>query len=61
MILKEISAMFKHAISSSEIEATFRLLETDGRIGKREIIKILVLLIKKEVEREQASSVKKVL
>ena len=54
MILKEISALIKYQIPKDEIAATFRRLEVEGRIGKKEIIQLLVILIQKEVEREQS-------
>jgi len=54
MILKEISAILKVAIPRDEVEATFRRLEIEGKINKKEMIKILILLISKEVEREQS-------
>ncbi len=53
MILKELGALLGHAIPANKIEETIISLDKDNRIGKKEMIKILTLLITKEVEREQ--------
>lgn len=53
MITKDLAIILGHAIPEDKIEETFNALDRDNRIGKKEMIKILVLLITKEVERER--------
>ena len=48
----EVSRILGYTIPEGEFEKAFRELDKDGRITKKHIIEILLLLIKKEQERE---------
>lgn len=49
----DISRILGFTIPEGEFEKSFRELDKDGRITKKHIIEILLLLIKREQEREE--------
>jgi Ca2+-binding EF-hand superfamily protein len=48
----DISRVLGYTIPEDKFEQSFRELDKDGRITKKHIIEILLLLIKREQERE---------